>query len=399
MPRRPPMTDTPPAWSASATSPSTRPCPPRGTRVESVGGDALFAALAARAGRRQSHGPRPAGYRCDAGSARRNPLGRDGSRDAATTRAAHDPQCHPLRRHRRASVGSGPGRGALRGALGASRRRVRRRRWPRPGVLRVGDGAARSARAGGVAARRAPRRQSISIRRRTTSPATRPRCGMPCERCDVFLPSEVEAAALAGTSDLHAAAATFLQLGPQVVVIKLAAAGCLVATRQRPEPTVVPTDVIEPVDSTGAGDAFCGAFAAEHLRSGDAYAAAEAGRGAARIAVGGPGVGGLLAAVTRRRMADDADHRDQPEHFRRADGHHHQGGPSGRGRRRDGHRGPPCGGCAQRRKPCRGGDRRRRGDRAGPCAPGPTPTRSSSPASATPGCPRPARSPPARSSG
>ena len=83
-----------------------------------------------------------------------------------------------------------------------------------------------------------------------------------------------------------------------MVVIKRAAAGCLVATRQRPEPTVVPTDVIEPVDSTGAGDAFCGAFSAEHLRNGDAYAAAEAGARAARIAVGGPGVDGLLAAVT-----------------------------------------------------------------------------------------------------
>jgi len=116
--------------------------------------------------------------------------------------------------------------------------------------------------------------------------------------CDVFLPSEIEAAALAGTADLHVAAATFLQLGPQVVVIKRAAAGCLVATRQRPEPIAVPTDVIEPVDSTGAGDAFCGAFAAEHLRNGDAYAAAEAGARAARIAVGGPGVDGLLAAVT-----------------------------------------------------------------------------------------------------
>jgi sugar/nucleoside kinase (ribokinase family) len=81
-------------------------------------------------------------------------------------------------------------------------------------------------------------------------------------------------------------------------VVKLAAAGCLVATRQRPEPTVVPTDVIEPVDSTGAGDAFCGAFSAEHLRNGDAYAAAEVGARAARIAVAGPGVDGLLAAVT-----------------------------------------------------------------------------------------------------
>jgi ribokinase len=116
--------------------------------------------------------------------------------------------------------------------------------------------------------------------------------------CDVFLPSEIEATALAGTSDLQVAAATFLQLGPRAVVIKLAAAGCLVATRQCPEPTVVPTDVVEPVDSTGAGDAFCGAFAAEHLRTGDAYAAADAGSRAARIAVGGRGVDGLLAAVT-----------------------------------------------------------------------------------------------------
>ena len=78
-------------------------------------------------------------------------------------------------------------------------------------------------------------------------------------------------------SDLNAAAATFLALGPTAVVIKLAEAGCLVATREHPEPTGVPTDVIEPVDSTGAGDAFCGAFAAEHLRSGDVYAAARAG--------------------------------------------------------------------------------------------------------------------------
>jgi sugar/nucleoside kinase (ribokinase family) len=115
--------------------------------------------------------------------------------------------------------------------------------------------------------------------------------------CDVFLPSRIEAAALAGTSDLNAAAAAFLSLGPTVVVIKLAEAGCLVATRERPQPTTVPTDVVEPVDSTGAGDAFCGAFAAEHLRSGDVYAAARVGASAARVAVGAPGIDGLLAAV------------------------------------------------------------------------------------------------------
>lgn len=116
--------------------------------------------------------------------------------------------------------------------------------------------------------------------------------------CDVFLPSEIEAVALAGTAELPAAAAAFLDLGPQVVVIKRAAAGCLVATADRPEPAVMPTDVVEPVDSTGAGDAFCGAFAAEHLRSGDPFASAGAGAAAARIAVSAPGIDGLVAAVS-----------------------------------------------------------------------------------------------------
>ncbi len=116
--------------------------------------------------------------------------------------------------------------------------------------------------------------------------------------CDVFLPSEVEAVALAGTTDLDAAAATFLALGPRTVVIKLAAAGCLIATRDRPNPVRAPTVVVEPVDSTGAGDAFCGAFAAQYLRSADPMAAAAAGAAAARIAIGGNGIAALLAAVT-----------------------------------------------------------------------------------------------------
>jgi ribokinase len=122
--------------------------------------------------------------------------------------------------------------------------------------------------------------------------------------CDVFLPSEVEATALAGTSDLNAAARTFLGIGPRVVVVKRAAAGCLVATREHPEPVLIPADAVEPMDSTGAGDAFCGGFAAEHQRSGDAIAAARSGAAAARIAVSGPGVTALLDAVTATSGVD-----------------------------------------------------------------------------------------------
>lgn len=115
--------------------------------------------------------------------------------------------------------------------------------------------------------------------------------------CDVFLPSEVEALALAGTDDLMTAIQRFLAAGPEVVVVKRAEAGCLVATRELREPVVVPADAVNAVDSTGAGDAFCGAFAAEHLRSRDAVAAARAGSAAARVAVGGSGIGALLDAV------------------------------------------------------------------------------------------------------
>lgn len=118
--------------------------------------------------------------------------------------------------------------------------------------------------------------------------------------CDVFLPSEVEARELAGTTDLGEAIRRFLAAGPSVVVVKRAEAGCLVAMRSAPEPVVVAAEVIQPVDSTGAGDAFCGAFAAEHLRSADPLAAAGAGAAAARIAVSGHGITALLAAVADR---------------------------------------------------------------------------------------------------
>lgn len=125
--------------------------------------------------------------------------------------------------------------------------------------------------------------------------------------CDVFLPSEVEALALARTGDLSEAIERFLAAGPHTVVVKRAAAGALVATRERPDPVVVAAQVAQAVDATGAGDTFCGAFVAEHLRSRDALAAARAGAGAARVAVGGHGIAALLAAVTDQDLAHDQE--------------------------------------------------------------------------------------------
>ena len=59
----------------------------------------------------------------------------------------------------------------------------------------------------------------------------------------------------------------------------------------------VPVEPVTPIDSTGAGDAFCGAFAAAHLAERRRRAAARAGAAAARVAIGAPGIRGLLDAA------------------------------------------------------------------------------------------------------
>jgi ribokinase len=117
--------------------------------------------------------------------------------------------------------------------------------------------------------------------------------------CDVFLPSETEVRALTGSDELAAAMRRFRALGPRCVVVKRAELGCLVLAEGSDEIVEVPAEVVEPVDSTGAGDAFCGAFAARHVLTGHAVDAAYAGAAAARLAVSAPGWAGIATAVAR----------------------------------------------------------------------------------------------------
>ncbi|MDR1799208.1 MAG: PfkB family carbohydrate kinase [Bifidobacteriaceae bacterium] len=121
---------------------------------------------------------------------------------------------------------------------------------------------------------------------------------------DVFLPSEEEVWRLLGHRDLAAAAREFAHWGPSVVVIKRAGAGCLVYQRADDSLTQVPARPAVVVDSTGAGDAFCGAFAAVHHRTGDAVQAARAGAVAASCAIGGFGVE-AMTGLTRQQVEDD----------------------------------------------------------------------------------------------
>ena len=123
--------------------------------------------------------------------------------------------------------------------------------------------------------------------------------------CDVFLPSEVEATALAGTTDLTRAALYFRGLGPHTIVIKLAERGCVVLPPESDELVAIASGATRVVDTTGAGDAFCGAFAAVHLLTGDPVAAAHAGVDAAAAALSDFGLRGI-ARFSRPNLSQEA---------------------------------------------------------------------------------------------
>ncbi|MGA5409043.1 carbohydrate kinase family protein [Streptomyces lavendulocolor] len=103
------------------------------------------------------------------------------------------------------------------------------------------------------------------------------------EGADLFLPNADEAALLTGLAAPEEAAAALSGRFP-LVVVTTGAAGALVAESGRIVARVV-APVVRAVDSTGAGDAFTGAFLAAHLSGAGPVAAAEAGCRAGATAV------------------------------------------------------------------------------------------------------------------
>jgi sugar/nucleoside kinase (ribokinase family) len=99
----------------------------------------------------------------------------------------------------------------------------------------------------------------------------------------VFMPSELEVGLmfpdLAGDHRLevmaHTAASRLLDMGGRSVAIKLGARGCFVADSTY-QAAVTPLPIVV-VDSTGAGDAFCGGFLAGYLRTSSLLLAAVSG--------------------------------------------------------------------------------------------------------------------------
>ena len=110
-------------------------------------------------------------------------------------------------------------------------------------------------------------------------------------RIDVLIVNETEAEDLLGypvsAANGEAAAHGLSALGPQTVAVTLGAAG--VAVVHGGTSATFPAPRVDVVDTTGAGDAFCGAFAAELARGSDPFTAARTGVVAGSLATTIPG--------------------------------------------------------------------------------------------------------------
>jgi ribokinase len=110
----------------------------------------------------------------------------------------------------------------------------------------------------------------------------------------LFLPSRREAELLYGRDAPEDAARAFAASGPRVVVVKLGAEGSLVCESGGSIIHHIPVLPVRAVDPTGAGDAYCGAFAAVFAQGGSALDAARRATVAASFVVERRGATAIL---------------------------------------------------------------------------------------------------------
>lgn len=112
---------------------------------------------------------------------------------------------------------------------------------------------------------------------------------------DVLVTSIDDSEALFGMSDADGIADLWAGAGPETVIVTMGERGCrIMAAGER---RTIPAALANPVDSTGAGDSFSGAFHAWRLETGDAF---EAARRAAIVAAGTVSGYGATAPIPRR---------------------------------------------------------------------------------------------------
>ncbi len=115
---------------------------------------------------------------------------------------------------------------------------------------------------------------------------------------DICLPSWDDVTALTGLDDRDAIVDALLALGARIVALKLGREGAYVATPDARR--LVPGQVVEAVDATGAGDCFGGAFVARIVAGDDPFAAARYANAAAALST--RGFGAVAPIPTRQAV-------------------------------------------------------------------------------------------------
>lgn len=111
---------------------------------------------------------------------------------------------------------------------------------------------------------------------------------------DIFLPSQEEVFRLLGHHDYKMACEQFSKYGVHIVVIKMGPEGSLIFDSSNHEFIKIPIYETKVVDTTGAGDAYCGGFMSMLVKSGNLQKAGLAGSVSASFAVEGFGLTPML---------------------------------------------------------------------------------------------------------
>ena len=127
-------------------------------------------------------------------------------------------------------------------------------------------------------------------------------------RADIAFPGLEDTRLLLGLSEPDAIVDLCLSLGPTLVVLKMGAAGCLLATPEGRQ--TIAAHPCRPVDATGAGDTFCGSFLAAVARGASPPEAAVYAACAAALSTTGYGA---VPPIPRREAVLRALEASRPE--------------------------------------------------------------------------------------